>query len=80
MNGFDAAPHFGRIRAPVLYVLSRTDRLFPPALAAPVTMCTLASVFLWRNQKGSGFFCPPVPHEGALTTTHLRKPDLMTAF
>ena len=33
---FDAARDFGRIRAKVLYVLSRTDRLFPPSLAPGV--------------------------------------------
>lgn len=30
---FDATPGFHRIRAKMLYVLSRTDRLFPPSLA-----------------------------------------------
>ena len=34
---FDVRPDFPRIRAPVLYVLSRTDALFPPSLA-PVVM------------------------------------------
>jgi homoserine O-acetyltransferase len=33
---FDAEPSFGRIRARVLYVLSRTDRIFPPSLFARV--------------------------------------------
>lgn len=33
--GLDITPHLSEIRAPVLYVLSRTDALFPPALAAP---------------------------------------------
>ncbi|OJY35437.1 MAG: hypothetical protein BGP06_06145 [Rhizobiales bacterium 65-9] len=32
----DAEPDFPRIRAPLLYVLSRTDALFPPSLAPPV--------------------------------------------
>jgi homoserine O-acetyltransferase len=36
MKGFDATPDLGRIRARVLYVLSRTDTLFPPALAPGV--------------------------------------------
>jgi homoserine O-acetyltransferase len=33
---FDAEPDFDRIRAKVLYVLSRTDKLFPPAIATGV--------------------------------------------
>lgn len=33
---FDAQKDFGRLRARVLYVLSRTDRLFPPSLAPGV--------------------------------------------
>jgi homoserine O-acetyltransferase len=39
---FDAAPDFGKIRARVLYVLSRTDKLFPPSIA-PAVMDKLAS-------------------------------------
>ncbi len=35
-NAYDAEPLVGRIRARVLYVLSRTDRLFPPTLAQQV--------------------------------------------
>lgn len=38
---FDAARDAGKIRARVLYVLSRTDKLFPPSLA-PGVMDTLA--------------------------------------
>jgi homoserine O-acetyltransferase len=38
---FDAASDFSKIRAKVLYVLSRTDQLFPPSLA-PVVMDSLA--------------------------------------
>jgi homoserine O-acetyltransferase len=34
--GFDARPQFHRIRAKVLYVLCRTDALFPPKIAAGV--------------------------------------------
>ncbi len=34
--GFDTEPSFGKIRAKVLYALSRTDRLFPPMIAPPV--------------------------------------------
>ena len=34
--GFDTKPSFGKIRAKVLYVLSRTDQLFPPAIAPSV--------------------------------------------
>ena len=33
-NRFDVTGELGRIRAKLLYVLSRTDRIFPPALAA----------------------------------------------
>jgi len=33
---FDATPGFGRIRAKLLYVLSTSDALFPPSLAAEV--------------------------------------------
>lgn len=32
---FDATPNVDRIHAPMLYVLSRTDALYPPALAQP---------------------------------------------
>ena len=38
---FDAARDFAKIRARVLYVLSRTDKLFPPSLA-PGVMAELA--------------------------------------
>ena len=37
MDTYDITRHYGRIRVPVLYVLSRTDALFPPSLA-PVVM------------------------------------------
>ncbi len=33
---FDVEPEFAKIKARVLYVLSRTDRIFPPSLAARV--------------------------------------------
>jgi homoserine O-acetyltransferase len=36
MATFDVAKDFGKIRVPVLYVLSRTDALFPPDLAPGV--------------------------------------------
>ncbi|WP_428486153.1 alpha/beta fold hydrolase [Rhodopila sp.] len=36
MEDYDVARDFGRIRVPVLYVLSRTDALFPPTLAPGV--------------------------------------------
>ena len=38
---FDVEPELGKIRAKVLYVLSRTDKLFPPSLA-PAVMDKLA--------------------------------------
>jgi homoserine O-acetyltransferase/O-succinyltransferase len=36
MESFNAAARFDRIKVPVLYVLSRTDALFPPSLAPGV--------------------------------------------
>jgi homoserine O-acetyltransferase/O-succinyltransferase len=42
LRGFDVRPRFGNIKAKVLYVLSRTDRLFPPELA-PGVMHALAA-------------------------------------
>lgn len=33
---FDAEKDFRKMRAKVLYVLSRTDKIFPPSLAGPV--------------------------------------------
>lgn len=36
METFDVKRHFDRIKVPVLYVLSRTDALFPPTLAPGV--------------------------------------------
>lgn len=34
--GFDTRPHFARIKAKVLYILCRTDALFPPSIAPAV--------------------------------------------
>jgi homoserine O-acetyltransferase len=39
---YDAAKDFGKIRARVLYVLSRTDKLFPPGIA-PAVMAKLGA-------------------------------------
>ena len=36
LQGWDATPHFAGIKAKLLYVLSRTDDLFPPSLAPGV--------------------------------------------
>jgi len=36
INRYDVSDQLGRIRARVLYLLSRTDTVFPPSLAAPV--------------------------------------------
>ena len=36
MEAYDVTPELHRIRVPVLYVLSRTDALFPPSLAPEV--------------------------------------------
>jgi homoserine O-acetyltransferase/O-succinyltransferase len=41
-NAFDATVDFARLRARVLYVLSTSDRLFPPTLA-PEVMAALAA-------------------------------------
>jgi homoserine O-acetyltransferase len=40
LEGFDTTPEFGKIRARVLYVISRTDKLFPPSIA-PCVMAKL---------------------------------------
>jgi homoserine O-acetyltransferase len=40
METYDVTKHYGRIKVPVLYVLSRTDALFPPSLA-PGVMASL---------------------------------------
>lgn len=42
-NGYDVTGSLGRIRARVLYVLSRTDSIFPPSLA-PDVMARLKAV------------------------------------
>ncbi|HWD25632.1 MAG TPA: alpha/beta fold hydrolase [Rhizomicrobium sp.] len=42
LRGFDVTAQFGQIKAKVLYVLSRTDRLFPAELA-PQVMAALKS-------------------------------------
>ena len=36
MRSFDVTAQFGKIKSKVLYVLSRTDKLFPPELEASV--------------------------------------------
>ena len=36
LQGWDATPYFDQIKAKILYVLSRTDALFPPSLAPPI--------------------------------------------
>jgi homoserine O-acetyltransferase len=36
LRGFDVTAQFSKVRSKVLYVLSRTDKLFPPELAASV--------------------------------------------
>jgi homoserine O-acetyltransferase len=42
LRGFDVTPHFSEIKAKVLFVLSRTDQLFPPDIA-PGVMAGLKS-------------------------------------
>jgi homoserine O-acetyltransferase len=57
LRGFDVTAQLGRIKAKVLYVLSRTDRLFPPELA-PAVMAGLeaagvdADYFLLDSELG----------------------------
>jgi len=41
-QAYDAEPELAKIRARVLYILSRTDKLFPPSLREPV-MAKLAA-------------------------------------
>jgi homoserine O-acetyltransferase len=36
LEGFDTSPHFDRIKARVLYVIARTDQLFPPSIVPGV--------------------------------------------
>lgn len=36
LEGFDTTKNFGKIKAQVLYVISRTDKLFPPSIAPDV--------------------------------------------
>lgn len=43
MEAYDVSREYGRIRVPVLYVLSRTDALFPPSLAPGVMAGLLAA-------------------------------------
>ena len=35
-NRFDVSERLGKIKVPLLYVLSRSDGLFPPSLAPPI--------------------------------------------
>lgn len=42
LEGFDLTPQLGSIKAKVLYVVSRTDKLFPPS-AVPAIMAALKS-------------------------------------
>src|SRR4029077_12724186 len=57
LRGFNTVPRFGSIKAKLLYVLSRTDRLFPPELA-PAVMPALknagveADYFLLDSEYG----------------------------
>jgi homoserine O-acetyltransferase len=36
LEGFDTRPQFSKIKARVLYIISRTDKLFPPAIVPDV--------------------------------------------
>ena len=57
MEAYDVTPELHRIRVPVLYVLSRTDELFPPSLAPDVIQMlrdagVTASYFEIDSDKG----------------------------
>lgn len=43
MRGFDVTPRFGNIKAKVLYVISRTDKLFPPEIAPGIMQALKAA-------------------------------------
>ena len=43
LEDFDTTPQFGKIRARVLYVLARTDKLFPPSMAPGVMQALSAA-------------------------------------
>lgn len=43
MRGFDVTPRFSDIKAKVLYVISRTDKLFPPEIAPGVMQALKAA-------------------------------------
>ena len=43
LEDFDTTPSFGKIRARVLYVLARTDNLFPPSIAPAVMQALRAA-------------------------------------
>jgi homoserine O-acetyltransferase len=43
LRGFDVTPQLGKIKAKVLYVLSRTDKLFPPEIAPGVMQALKAA-------------------------------------
>lgn len=47
--GFDTVPQFGRIKAKILYVLSRTDKLFTPPRFAPTIMAALTAAGVDAN-------------------------------
>jgi homoserine O-acetyltransferase len=43
LETFDTTPQFGSVRAKVLYVISRTDKLFPPSIAPGVMQALKAA-------------------------------------
>ena len=43
LETYDTVPQFAKIRAKVLYVLSRTDKLFPPSIAPGVMQALKAA-------------------------------------
>jgi homoserine O-acetyltransferase len=43
LETFDTTPHFRKIKAKVLYVISRTDNLFPPSIAPAVMQALKAA-------------------------------------
>ena len=57
LRGFDVTPQLGKIKSKILYVLSRTDKLFPPELE-PIVMAAFkqagldADYFLLDSEYG----------------------------
>ena len=57
-NRFDARPKAGRIRAPLLYVLSRSDAIFGPELAEPTLAMLSGPAEYFELDSGYGHLAP----------------------